>query len=285
MNKSIFTKLALLSLPLIQTLSLSCSSDNEPKENTGLPLVVEGWIENGEHPCVIVTRAIDLTADVNSFDEFVEKWCKVSVSDGEKRVILTGRVDKNYVPSFVFTSPRITGEIGKTYTLTIETEEETYTAVTTIPSPQPIREARVSECEQSDTLFNISAFIDFREDTGRHFKFFTRVADKESRFYSSFLGTFERDRYNEATGYNVAKGIHQTYSGKFTPYYSHGDKVDIKLCTISQEGFDFWNAYENSVSLSGNMFLSVTKSCPSNIKGAKGYWLGYGSSYFHVEIP
>lgn len=53
--------------------------------------------------------------------------------------------------------------------------------------------------------------------------------------------------------------------------------MDVKLCTLSEEQFTFWTAYENAVSMSGNSFFNVAHGCPTNLEGgAIGYWFGYG---------
>lgn len=261
-------------------LAAACAAENEPPLPERLPLVIEGWIENGQHPVVIVTRAVNLTQNIESFDQFVERWCRVTIDDGNRKEVLTGRVNNAYVPSFIFTTTKITGQAGRTYRLTVETETDTATASATIGRSVRIDSLKVTPCADSDTLFQIHAFPRVDKSPDAYYKFFTKVNNEEQRYYSSFLGTFEGACYDSTTGFNVARGIHQTYDGenKFTPYFTLGDTVSIKLCTLEKPVFDFWNAYENSVSLSGNVFLNVSQSCPSNISGAKGYWAAYATT-------
>ena len=275
----------ILSIIVAATILAGCAGD-DPVPATELPVVIEGWIEDGEVPMVIVTRAVDLTTDVGSFDQYVEKWCRVTVDDGTRREILTGRLNSAYVPSFVYTGSRIRGKVGGSYRLTVETETATYEAETTIPAPVRIDSVRVSVT--GDGLRQVHAFphIDPAEQHDRYYKFFSRI-NGESRYYSSFLGTFEGSVYDPVTGYPVNRGIHDTFTGtdKFTPLYTSGDTLRIKLCTMDEPAFRFWSAYENAVSLGGNMFFNVSQGCPSNIPGAKGYWAGYGTSLLWTPIP
>lgn len=269
--------------------SALCSCDNTEPVNPDvqLPIVVEGWIEDGENPVVIVTRAIDLTADLDSLTLDVQKWCRVTVSDGTHSEILTGRLNDKYIPSFIYTTTNMRGETGHTYTLKIETEKETVTAASTILSPVRIDSLKITRSPGCDTLFQIHAFAQFNREDGSYYKFFTKVNSSEKRYYSSFLGTFEGRYYNPDTGYSVSKGIHMTGDGevKFTPYYSMGDTVAVKLCTIDSGAFDFWNSYENAVSMSGNLIFSFTGGCPTNLTGgAKGYWNAYGASVARIII-
>ena len=75
-----------------------CVDDGPAMPDGPMPLVVEGWIEEGMAPIVMVTRAVDLTTDTASFDGFVEKWARVSIYDGEERYMLTGRINNDYMP-------------------------------------------------------------------------------------------------------------------------------------------------------------------------------------------
>lgn len=271
-------------LPILLLLSLGSCTDDAPANPDGpLPIVIEGWIEDGEHPIVIITRAVDLTGNIDSFDKYVEKWCRVTVSDDTRSEILVTRINNNYTPSLIYTSLRMRGTVGGTYTLKIETETETYEAITTIPSPVRIDSLRAVPA--SDGRWRVQAYprIDPSE-ANRYYKFFTRTTD-DRRYYSSFLGTFESAVYDPAAGYTVNRGIHDTFSEKFSPLYESGDTVRVKLCAITDDSFRFWNAYENTVSLGGNMFFNVSQGCPSNIPGAKGYWAGYGTSLAWVPIP
>jgi len=267
------------------TLLAGCSGE-ESAPATELPIVIEGWIEDGETAMVIVTRAVDLTSDVGSFDQYVEKWCRVTVDDGSRREILTGRLNSAYVPSFVYTGSHIRGKVGVTYRLTVETETDTYEAETTIPAAVRIDSVRVTVTDGGLRQVHAFPHIDPADQQHRYYKFFSRVND-ESRYYSSFLGTFEGAVYDPSTGYPVNRGIHDTFTGtdKFTPLYTSGDTLRIKLCAMDEPAFRFWNAYENAVSLGGNMFFNVSQGCPSNIPGAKGYWAGYGTSLLWTHIP
>lgn len=85
-------------------------------------LVVEGWIKEGEAPHVILTQNKPLLSNIDStsIEDMVVRWAKVSVSDGEETEVLSGRIDKNYFPPFIYRGSRLSGEAGKTYTLKVE---------------------------------------------------------------------------------------------------------------------------------------------------------------------
>ncbi len=275
---------ALLILTAIVT--SSCESD-EPDDGITLrkmPLVVEGWIEDEGVPVVIVTRATDFNNDNTPLDNLVERWCRVTVSDGVESEVLPMRINSNYKPGVIYSANRLRGKIGHTYTLMVETDTDTVTAVTTIPPVARLDSLRTVRLEGSDTLFAIRAFARVDASKSRYYKFFTQVNGRESRYYSSFLGTFNAGEYDSAKGWNVAKGIHDTFGEHFSPHYLSGDTVNVKLCTMDSTAYEFWQAYENAVSLNGNMFFTVSESCPSNISGGLGYWAGYGTSMARIVV-
>lgn len=276
--------ISLLAAALLAATLFSCeNSDIEPVAGP-MPLVVEGWIEEGEAPVVIVTRAVDLTQPAASFDGFVEKWGRVSIFDGDKRYILTGRKNDDYMPSFIFTASRLKGKAGHTYRLLIETETDTAEAVATLlPSPS-LKPLKVVPVEGPDTLFMVRAEVDGIDSDG-YYKFFARSELTESRFYASFMGTFAGCDYDPEAGYYITRGVHSSFSDEeLGHYYKAGDRVTVKLCSLEPRLYDFWRVYDSNVSLSQNLFFTFAENCPGNVTGALGYWAAYGTSSRSVRI-
>ncbi len=266
------------------SLAACVGSENEPVGR--LPLVVEGWIEEGQAPVVMLTHAVDLTADVASFDDFVEKWARVSIFDGDTRYILTGRINNAYTPSFVYTSSRLKGRIGHTYRLVVETETDTLEAsATMLPRPELVRLEAVA-VEGADSMYTIRAFVDDILPDG-YYKLFSRDFSQDERYYATFTGTFAGYSYDPAEGIVVTRGIHSTFedADTFSHYYKAGSRVTVKACSIEPEIYDFWRVYDSSVSLSGNLFFTFAENCPSNIIGGLGYWAAYGTSQRTIVIP
>src|SRR5215212_8407360 len=98
-------------------------------------IVVEGYIETGEKAIVTLTKTAAFFAPVDSASllSYLVTNATVTVSDGitTEQLILT--IDTNLYVPLVYKSQTITGQEGKTYTLTIVAEGKTLTAVTTIP--------------------------------------------------------------------------------------------------------------------------------------------------------
>lgn len=260
-----------------------------------MPLVVEGWIEDGESPVVMVTHAVDLTQDSPSFDDFVEKWGRVTIYDNGKPYILTGRINKGYTPSLIFTSSRLKGKAGHTYRLTIETDHDYAEAEGLMPEVAEIVSAE--PVKESDGGYSIRVRVGASEGVVQVgagegvVQFQTRILDgdrTEGRFYPAFCATLPVADI-PAEGFKVTRGVHAAYddeaADEFSQYFQSGQLVMLKVCRIQDELLPFWRSYDQAVSLNGNIFLSIPKNCPGNVKGALGYFSIAGISTIAVAIP
>lgn len=262
-----------------------CVDDGPAMPDGPMPLVVEGWIEEGMAPIVMVTRAVDLTTDTASFDGFVEKWARVSIYDGEERYMLTGRINHDYMPPFIYTTSRLRGQLGHTYRLVVETETDTVEAETTmLPSPS-ISRIECNPVTGSDSLYSLVAYVDGVE-SGGYYKFFSRTIGLESRYYGTFLGTFSAEAYDNSKGWVITRGVHSGYDDEsdFSHYFGEGAHVSVNLSAIDRRLYDFWNAYDSNVSLSQNLLFTFAGNCPTNIVGGLGYWAAYASNRRTVKI-
>lgn len=244
-------------------------------------IVVEGWIEENSYANVCLTQS--LTLDTNGEEQplfdIPIRWAKVTVSDGEKSEILTGRINHNYTPPFIYTGAQLKGEAGKTYMLTVEYSGKTLLASTTIPPTVPIDHITVDRCEDSDSLYQIK--VDFKDDPNEsnYYKLFTRVIPDDKRFFSSFMGTFNDEVLpeNGKASVQAHRGIRYTHIDTYTPFFKQRDTVMVKLAQLPKEGFEFWSDYENEVTNGKNPMFPSSSNLTSNLKGGLGIWCGYGA--------
>ena len=90
-------------LPLICLISL-CSCEKTGMTVSDPQIVVEGWIENGSSPVVILTSSVSVTEEiknVNELSDYIIRWGKVTISDGTQSVVLIGTRNNNYFPPFI----------------------------------------------------------------------------------------------------------------------------------------------------------------------------------------
>lgn len=277
--------LKIIIIMALSALLFSCSGDYLPEQKD--EIVVEGWIEDNGFPVVILTKNINISnvyQPMDSLSSRIVKWAKVTVSDGEKSVVLTGRYTHGYFPPYIYTTSHFRGEAGKTYRLTVEYGDFHATATTTIPETHRIDELTVERCAQSDTLYQISLRYNADEAEQNYYQIFTRVGGRNLRQYlAAYLGTLDSKVMKSGTKIPVYRG-RDINTRKYTPYYNITDTVAVKFAHIDRTSYDFWYDYTRNLSTAANMFFASTAAFRSNIVGGTGYWCGMGSDIRYVAI-
>lgn len=245
-------------------------------------LVVEGWIDAGGFPVVKLTRTIPLGDDALSLDSlsrYMDRWAKVTISDGERTEILAGRYDKKYFPPFIYTTYDMRGEEGKEYTLRVEASDgKVAEARTRIPVSAKIDSFRV-EPTDVDSLFQLYAYTSYRGKC----KLFTQVVGKQREMSSAELGLFAEGMIGEDGKLSVKRG-RDNLQKDFTPFFKKDEVVRVKFSTLTDEGYAFWRSFEDMLALSRIPLMPVNTNLKSNVHSALGYWQGYGSSFYEVRI-
>lgn len=246
-------------------------------------LVVEGWIDSGEFPVVKLTRTmplgVDHKVDIDKLSDYVERWAKVTISDGERSEVMVGRYDKNYFPPFVYTSYEMRGEVGKTYTITVETDNgERATAQTTIPEPMQLRDVCSKPADGGDGYL-IYGYTDERKKC----KLFVKNYWEDKEFQSMSMGLYDSDMYTDEGKVTVKNSL-TAWTEEYTPYFKEGDTVIVKVAALDDNSYDFWRSYEDMSMLSRLPMVPMTSNLKSNVQGALGYWCGYGVSVYMVVV-
>ncbi|MEA9411342.1 DUF4249 domain-containing protein [Flavobacterium sp. PL02] len=249
-------------------------------------LAVEGWIEEGDGPQVILSRTIPINDVIDSTNvlDHVIRSAKITVSDGETTEVLRVRNDDDRVPPFVYFGSDIIGKAGKTYTLKVVYLNRVLEATTSIPKTVPIISATYEKKNVSDTTGY--AFIKFDDPVNEknYYQIATRIDKKEPIFVPAFYGNLDDEKFEtHSVSMQINRGILLFPKTKFTPYFTDGDLIFVKLRTMNKEAFDFWNSWQNEIVNSKNPIYPSNTSLKSNIKGGVGIWAGYGQSTVQVK--
>ncbi len=270
---------------LFLTLSIvACQDDYMAEHNESI--VVEGWIESGEFPVVIVTRSApvsDKSININQLYDYVVKWAVVSISCGDTTVTLTGKYDNRYFPPFIYTTGNLRGEELKTYTLNIDYKEYHVQAISTIPQAPRIDSLTVGATADNDSTPTLSVCFHDQYKSDNYYQIFVKKGSNSRQYLASYLGCIN----NTSTPQNHIIPVHQAHqfgNKHYTPYFTSGDTVSVKLARIDRQSYIFWSEYENAITLSGNMMFPYTTNIPSNIVGGLGYWCGMGIDTRHTII-
>lgn len=276
----------LLRILLCGFLITSCNYDE--MITTSPQLVVEGWIDAGGYPVVILTTTVPVSKidqEVATLDQYVVKWAKVSISDGEQEVVLTGKVDKDYFSQYIYTTSRMRGEAGKEYTLTISYKDFYAEAHTTVPEQTKIDSISIEETDNPNGHYRLIAHVADNPRQKNYYKFFCYTSSSR---YQSYASAYQGLIGNESTDSMMHVPI---YRGKtadiwedYEELFTQGEKVRVKYAQMDSTSYEFWKSYEVMSSISRNPLFPATEDLQSNVQGALGYWIGYGADELTVVI-
>ena len=251
-------------------------------------VIVEGWIESGSSPVVILTRSFVVKSGRETYAEtsVVLPWGKVAVSDGINEVVLTCDYDERYFPPYMYSTSRMRGVSGRTYHLTVEYGDRVVTAQTTIPMSDSLEALAVTPCVDVDSMYQITAYYDDDPSTKDYYMFFTRIFNKETRYYPSLLGLQDDSHLGLHNCQIVQPGIHflTSENNMYRPYFHENDSVQIKFARIDETTYNIHKAYGEMVALSSNPIFTSDVTMPTNIQGGLGYWCGYAVTKYNVII-
>ncbi|GAB3201269.1 hypothetical protein ABID22_003790 [Pontibacter aydingkolensis] len=309
--KSIHFILSLLGLMLLAGCEENLTLDIPEGEEQ---LVVEGHIEQGSPPIVVLTRSVPVFANV-SFETLESAFvhnAQVTVNSGGKvytlreipsasftkelkeQVALLFGVSENLLngsngfPFYVYTSDELKGEIGKSYGLRISHQGKVLTSNTTIPNLNPIDvlwTAPHSNPEQDSLKILMYRYAD-PDTLGNSVRYFTKR--NQEPFYPGLLGSvFNDELINGGTiTFPLDRGEPRGQSEvneELYGYFGKGDTVTVRWAAIDLAHFRFWSTLESEQNSNGSP-IGSPNTTRSNIKGGLGIWGGYGVTYHTLVI-
>ena len=277
-------------------------------------LVVDGQIETGQPPFVLLSRSKDIYSptDFNSFLSSFVSGAIVTMNDGTNTFTLqevctdnlppgseqfaadlfgipVSEVSNYHLCGYTSFDPNTFGQIGKTYTLTVEFEGKTYTGSTQIVQPTALdsvywkplpdlQEYGYSYAKLSDPIGGYDTYkwevkrINTIDGEPQDFRFKPTYSPV---FNDDFIDgkTFEFF-YENPMSYDD-NDLADIYKG----YYQKGDTVVIKFSKMDRYVYDFMVKKYTQLQTNGNPFASPT-NIVSNMKGGcLGVWAGYSPSF------
>ena len=276
------------SLIALALLLAACTPSWQPEGEE--KLVVEGWIDDGGFPIVMVTTSVPTSTEYQSIDDqkdHLVRHARVTVSDGENSVSLTGMSDKGYFPPYIYTTADMRGVAGKTYTLTVEYSGMTATARTTIPAAVPLDSLWYVPSGDDAGKYNLKARFSDPEGSEDYYRLFTKVAGKDSSYVAAYMGCLRDSELPRPAEVSVMRGlsVDNEDSWAWNPAsYEKGDKVRVRFCRMDSASYEFWDSYDRVVSLSVHPVFPATYNPAYNVSGGIGYWCGYGAAAYSITI-
>ena len=250
-------------------------------------MVVEGWIDAGKHPIVMLHTSYSLslsepdsTTLLDVLEQHMVLFGKVVIFDGEDSVILTGRVDTNYLPPYIYTTTKIIGEMGKTYSLHARYKEFSAKAKTEIPEIASLDSIRVTNLNQK---MNVVGYANHLE-VGETYILMARTTDQR-QYKICPMGTF-RARSTRSI-ITINNPIDFTGEGvMLQTLFPKTDSVgiSIKFAKVGEAEFQMWDSYIAQNMTQGMFFMETHSNIISNIQNGNGYWCGMGASEYTISL-
>lgn len=273
----------------IAILFIACENEIEldlPEQEQ--QIVVDGCIEQGKYSFVMLTKSSSYFANLDSASlrNLVVSTAKVTVSDGLETEVLTLRRDDDKFPPFYYQGNEIKGEVGKIYTITVDSEGEQYSGFTTITEPVELDSVWFELDEESDSLGNIKINFTDPELETNYYRIFTKRLGKDDDYVPVYFSTLGDGNFNgDNLSIKLIRGAISYTSIEDDIFYARGDTVLIKFCTMDQNHFEFWKAAEIDIYTSANPFAVSSNEVKTNIdNNGIGIWGGYGVKYYSIII-
>ena len=250
-------------------------------------MVVEGWIDAGKHPIVMLHTSYSLslsepdsTTLLDVLEQHMVLFGKVVIFDGEDSVILTGRVDTNYLPPYIYTTTKIIGEVGKTYSLHAKYKEFSAKAKTEIPKIASLDSIRVTNLNQK---MNVVGYANHLE-VGEPYILMARTTDQR-QYKICPMGAFRASStesiitINNPIDFTGEGAMLQTLFPK-----TDSVEISIKFAKIGEAEFQMWDSYIAQKLTQGMFFMETYSNIISNIENGNGYWCGMGASEYCISL-
>ncbi|MEM1134428.1 MAG: DUF4249 family protein [Bacteroidota bacterium] len=236
---------------------------------TSASLVIEGLITNETKPHA-VSLSRTKVADSNSTGEKVS-GAKVEITDGIN-VFRLSEIDT--LPGIYVTEPNVTGEIGKTYTLTVEVDQITY-AASDVMQPvapfEPVQALFEQPNRLENTLDNNTDIYDLRFP---HVRYGVAVPSRQTLFaFDSIANGLRQAVFYEFPRIDP-QGFLLNFAGSNPMLVVQaGTTILQSKSSLSAPHYEFVRAVYSETRFRGALFDNIPGNAPTNVSnGGKGFF-------------
>lgn len=279
-------------------------------------IVIEGRIQTGGYPIVFLSLSQDVysATDLSSYLQSFIYDANVSVTvdgttvdlelmtvsqlpeESQKTLAEMLRLEFDqisFVPIQVYSSLNnaLMGQVGKTYTLSIDQNGKSYSGNTSLLPPVNLDDvywrpdelnpeygtsvARLSDPSNEYNAYRWEAKRIHIQPNGGPMDTLFRSSNSSRGFFDDqfFDGlTFEFDAPNRQ------KRKDTTHIKEYKRFYRFEDSVVIRFSRVERSVYDFFDKRDAQLGSNGNPFATPV-NVPSNIEGALGVWAGISTGY------
>lgn len=245
---------------------------SEPK------LVIQGSISDDGNPLVFLTMSIAPKGSQGSLSDALVRWGKVTISDGDTSVILTGGPASMLFPPYAYYSHSFNGQADKTYTIYAEYGDYSASAVTSIPKPTPIDSIVTDAVADNDTLRSAKLWFTAPADCPAYY--IVKMRTRETGiFVPCLLGETQTFVPGEAVSVPILMPKSNIWQEKYHSNLLVGDTLEIGLARVNHDAYSFWKQFSTLIiSSDGADLLGEKTNLVGNVNGGYGIWYGEGIS-------
>ena len=246
----------------------SCQEVIHVDLNSALPkLIIDGGVSDQPGPYQVVLSQT-VSFELDSIFPPVSGAVVVITDNARNRDTLVE------INPGTYQTTRLQGFPGRTYTLTVKSNNAVYTAISTMPSPVAIDTVIVRTRISSRKKMLSVIFFDPKGITN-YYRVLEKLTNSKPPFFripQPVLGTFMTDGVLDGTKIDLL-----TYN---QPSFYAYDQVLVSLQCIDKNVYDYFVSADQT----GNMSTTVSNPLPNVSNGALGYFSAYAVRYKNVVI-
>lgn len=248
-------------------------------------LVLEAWIDTDGYPVALLTETFSPGSSANVSD-IVVKWGKVSISDGTDTIVMTGSYSADYFPPYRYFNYTMEGKPGKTYTISAEYDGMTVSARARMAQPTPIDSIVVSNIEGEDSLKSGMLYFTAPEDCPAYYYLTVRnlIDHTNTQPGLAMLSTTEVTEPAKKVSIPIYNPKNHVDSTSYVANLMVGQNLEIKLCRVEREIYEFWHDYDNYVMFGNSQFISNQGSLRGNIENGFGIFSVQATSTSYIKV-
>lgn len=279
MKKSLLTVISTIIFPLITVMLQCCGEEPTPAARKA---VIEGYFRSGEYPAVMFSSSVVPGIRGNITDALIN-WGKVTITDGDTAVVLTGQVDHTYTPPYVYYTFDMTGIPGRTYTISAEFKD--LKAFASVRMLQPVKIDSITTTPTvNDTLRSATLHFTSPVEGPAFFYLSMKKNERNTRMLPCMMGTIKTDFPGTHYSIPLLRPRIKSDPREYVSQLIVGEEWVISLNRVERPVYDFWKAYDEMVMFSTSPFISTSASLPSNINGGYGIWSVEGSYQMRLSV-
>ncbi|HET7732397.1 MAG TPA: DUF4249 domain-containing protein [Paludibacter sp.] len=257
-------KFNILHIFLSALLFSACTEDIKLDLNSSNPqVVIEGSVPVDGKARISITKSINFDTN-NSFPTVSNAIVTLTDNIGNSEILTENAAG-------IYTSNSMVGIVGRTYSLSIKTDDKTITSACKIPDPVRFDSLAVKVAEnfrggpfggnEAGTLYTVTAMYKDPASVANYYRFIEYINGKSTGNIYAYEDRFTNGKTAERNLLN------------FNRYLTKGDTITVEMQGIDRSVYEYFNSF-------GNLGMGPSSSTPANpYTNLNGAVLGYFSAY------